>query len=73
MARIEGGVNLRHGTLTKIAKRRKLSVTHVRLVAKGERDGTASLIAAILRERDRQLAEQATSGAPEPHISDKAA
>lgn len=50
MARIEGGVNLKWGTATKIARRRKLSANHVRLVASGEREGSKGLVASILRE-----------------------
>jgi len=56
VARIEGGVKLKHGTISKIAKRRKLSVNHVRLVAKGEREGSKSLVEAIKRTADQQAA-----------------
>jgi hypothetical protein len=45
VAKIEGGVKLKWGTLTKIAKRRKVSMTHIRLVAKGEREGSAGVVA----------------------------
>ena len=54
MAKIEGGVKLKWGTLTKIARRRKLTANHVRLVANGERDGSKGLIGAILREFQKQ-------------------
>lgn len=73
MAKIEGGVNLKRGTATKIARRRKISANHVRLVAKGEREGSDGLVAAILRAHEREIAEQASSGAPEPQVSQYAA
>ena len=60
MAKIEGGVKLKWGTLTKIAKRRKVSMTHIRLVAKGEREGSAGVVAAILREFQKQALDNAT-------------
>lgn len=56
MARIEGGVNLKWGTASKIARRRKLSANHVRLVANGEREGSKGLVASILREFEKQSA-----------------
>jgi len=73
MAKIEGGVNLKRGTASKIARRRKISANHVRLVAKGERDGSDGLVAAILRAHERELAEQDASGTPEPRLSNVAA
>jgi hypothetical protein len=60
MAKIEGGVKLKWGTLTKIAKRRKVSMTHIRLVAKGEREGSAGVVAAILREFQKQALDEST-------------
>lgn len=60
MAKIEGGVKLKWGTLTKIAKRRKVSMTHIRLVAKGEREGSAGVVAAILREFQKQALDDAS-------------
>jgi hypothetical protein len=54
-------VNLPRGTVARLARRFRLSHTHVNLVAKGERKGKPSLEAAI--ERERQKAEQQQSAA----------
>jgi len=54
---------LRHGTLSKIAKRFNLSVNHVSLCAKGERIGRENLMRAIERERERQEREQEAAAA----------
>lgn len=56
-------VKLKRGTAAKIARRLKLSVTHVSLVAKAERKGSDKLNRAILREREKQARKQASAAA----------
>lgn len=52
-------VKLKRGSATKIAKRLKLSVPHVTLVLRGEREAGPKLAAAIQREADKQSAAAA--------------
>lgn len=47
---------LKHGTLSKIARRFGVSVQHVSLIVKGERPGRPNLMAAIEREIQKQRA-----------------
>jgi DNA-binding transcriptional regulator YdaS (Cro superfamily) len=56
-------VNLPRGTAARLARRFKLSHTHVNLVIKGERKGKPSLEAAIERERQRQIEAKHQSNA----------
>jgi hypothetical protein len=54
MQTVESGGKLKHGTATKIARRLKLSIPHVTLVARGLRPGSKKLLRAIERERQKQ-------------------
>lgn len=64
MPLIEGGVKLNYGSYAEIVRRlqrrsrRTVSLGHVRMVARGEREGSAALVREIQETARRQQAER---------------
>lgn len=56
-------VKLKHGTMTRVARRYGVTVAHVSMILKGQRVGRPSLMAALEREAEKQELERRANAA----------